>query len=208
MRCCRWVVCGELRASRRDVRMGERLRAHVRCAATALYSRSGDTTAAARTEPRDTACGSPPFGSRSLARTSVRTSGLVRRQAAPSPAPQGRRDAAAIGAEPAGSLRRPPCGPRRRTSLPVAATSVGRLAQPRGSAACLRPPSHDRDTPRRGIGDVSRPERKQGGDPLPLRLRPTSSRAMKPPDAQLQPHAAPTQLCPNAAAWRRASAAH
>jgi hypothetical protein len=42
-------------------------RAHVRFAATALYSRSGDTTAAARTEPRQTAGGSPPFGSRSLA---------------------------------------------------------------------------------------------------------------------------------------------
>jgi hypothetical protein len=46
----------------------ELVRAHVRYAATALYSRRHDTTVPARTEPRDTACGSPPFGSRSLAR--------------------------------------------------------------------------------------------------------------------------------------------
>jgi hypothetical protein len=44
------------------------VRAHVRCAATALYSRRHDTTVPARTEPRQTAGGSPPFGSRSLAR--------------------------------------------------------------------------------------------------------------------------------------------
>jgi hypothetical protein len=44
------------------------IRAHVRYAATALYSRRHDTTVPARTEPRQTAGGSPPFGSRSLAR--------------------------------------------------------------------------------------------------------------------------------------------
>jgi large subunit ribosomal protein L20 len=56
-----------------------RFRAHVRCAATALYSRRHDTTMPARTEPRDTACGSPPFGSRSLAQLpAVRIAGAGR----------------------------------------------------------------------------------------------------------------------------------
>jgi hypothetical protein len=46
---------------------GRPIRAHPAWRRVALYSRRHDTTVPARTEPRDTACGSPPFGSRSLA---------------------------------------------------------------------------------------------------------------------------------------------
>jgi hypothetical protein len=42
-------------------------------AATALYSAGHETTVSSGTEPRDTARGSPPFGSRSLARASAPT---------------------------------------------------------------------------------------------------------------------------------------
>jgi hypothetical protein len=57
---------------------------------TALYSRRHDTTVPARTEPRDTACGSPPFGSRSLAHDGGSWLGwraVARRREPPPPAP-------------------------------------------------------------------------------------------------------------------------
>jgi hypothetical protein len=69
------------------------VRAHVRCAATALYSRRHDTTVPARTEPRALctgprgACGSPPFGSRSLALASVRMAGILAAAGSPVPSP-------------------------------------------------------------------------------------------------------------------------
>jgi hypothetical protein len=140
--------------------------AHARCAVTALYSRRHDTTVPARTEPRQTAGGSPPFGSRSLARAAVRSRGRScgdREPPPPAPPPLRR----------GGVTRRPPLArsPRNhcegRTAVRAGGlrfllprlqspgarmhdTSVPARTEPRDTA-CGSPPFGSRSLARAGV---------------------------------------------------------
>jgi hypothetical protein len=104
------------------------------------YSRSGDTTAAARTEPRDTAAGLRPSGHDRLRGQPCGPRALCRGQTASSAAPQGRGDA---WRDAAPNLRHRPGGYPAVLRFFVAATSVARndgLTFARGRLETAGPP--------------------------------------------------------------------